>query len=283
MDHFGPLDAAKVARGERLYGRECASCHTEPYKNGPNAFVEERVAGRTQKLWNVTTVPYQEAGTDPRFIEVHGARMVDDRLVHDLFDGALRLKIAEVFEHDKGRPPNGVELGTLFLAAKTRQTVVERTRTLDGRISSLLALGAVTAGIEARAVEAIANRDGKAPKTVKHELELYRAPASSVDLTSYRARPLNGIAFTAPYGHNGAWPTLWDVLQRPNRRAARFVVRPRSFDPTKVGLDASPARPGEKLFEIDTRTRANSNAGHTYGTELSDAEKADLLEYLKAI
>lgn len=280
--HFGTLDNAKVKRGETLFEANCARCHAEPYKNDPDAFVEEKVAGQTRRLWNVTTIPYKEVGTDPRFIEVHGARMVKDAMIHDLFDQALKLKLAEVYEHEKGSPPNAVILEGLFLAAKTKQTAVDRTRTLDGKISSLLALGAVTGGLERSAI-AEQTTSPVAAKALKHRYEFYRAPAASVELANYRARPLNGVAFTAPYGHNGSWPTLWDVLQTPDKRTKKFVVRPRSFDTEKVGLDIRPARSGEKLFELDTSTVANSNRGHNYGTSLSDTQKDDLLEYLKSL
>ena len=52
----------------------------------------------------------------------------------------------------------------------------------------------------------------------------------------YRARPLNGIAFTAPFGHNGAWPTLESVLF-PDTRPERFWVGHDEFDPDAVGVD----------------------------------------------
>jgi hypothetical protein len=38
---------------------------------------------------------------------------------------------------------------------------------------------------------------------------------------------------------------------------------------------------GVKLFKYDTSLPGNSNAGHLYGTNLSDADKRALIEYLK--
>jgi hypothetical protein len=74
------------------------------------------------------------------------------------------------------------------------------------------------------------------------------------------------------------------VLEPASRRPASFPVRPGSFDPKRVGLVAGPARPGEgDLFVLDTSKRGNSRLGHEYGTELSDAEKEALLEYLKSL
>jgi hypothetical protein len=34
-------------------------------------------------------------------------------------------------------------------------------------------------------------------------------------------------------------------------------------------------------FRFDTRERGNGNQGHTYGTELSEAEKDAVIEFLK--
>jgi hypothetical protein len=39
--------------------------------------------------------------------------------------------------------------------------------------------------------------------------------------------------------------------------------------------------PGAFLF--DTRLPGNSNAGHNYGTDLSEREKAALIEYIKTL
>ena len=279
---FGALDKAKVKRGEAIYEKTCASCHTEPYKNAPGSLVEEKVANQTRSLWKVTTMPYEKAGTDPRFIEVHGARKVDDDTLHELFDQSLKAKVNDVFkfQHD-GVEAGPVLLEGLFLAAKAKQ-LVEGIRTVDGKISTLLVLASVTGTLERTAV-AQKTTDPVQAEKLQHEYEFYRAPSATVELANYRARPLNGIAFTFPYGHNGAWPTLWDVLQPPAMRTKRFVVRPTSFDPKKVGLDISPAKPGEKLFELDTSQVANSKEGHVYGTELDEAAKSDLLEYVKSL
>jgi hypothetical protein len=40
---------------------------------------------------------------------------------------------------------------------------------------------------------------------------------------------------------------------------------------------------GAMLFRFDTGLPGNSNGGHLWGTELSDADKKALLEYLKTL
>ena len=105
--------------------------------------------------------------------------------------------------------------------------------------------------------------------------------ALAFDLRSYKARPLNGIWATAPFLHNGSVPNLWQLLQAPNRRATEFFVGSREFDPINVGF-AFESCPGG--FKFDTRLPGNSNAGHDYGTTtLTDAQKWELIEYLKSL
>jgi len=96
----------------------------------------------------------------------------------------------------------------------------------------------------------------------------------------YRARPLNGIWATPPYLHNGSVPNLYQVLLPPEQRSKLFYVGNREFDPRNVGFEFGFA-PG--AFKLDTSISGNSNQGHTYGTNLSDAERWDLVEYLKSL
>ena len=55
------------------------------------------------------------------------------------------------------------------------------------------------------------------------------------------------------------------------------------LDPVRVGFVTSwPEAEREGTF-LDTSRPGNSNAGHTYGTELPAASKRALLEYLKTL
>ena len=78
----------------------------------------------------------------------------------------------------------------------------------------------------------------------------------------YRATDLRGVWATAPYLHNGSVPTLEDLL----KPAAQ---RPVTFD--RLG------------FRVDTTARGNGNGGHEFGTDLSDADRAALVAYLKTL
>ena len=96
----------------------------------------------------------------------------------------------------------------------------------------------------------------------------------------YRARPLNGIWAAAPYLHNGSVPNLYELLLPAKQRSKRFFVGRREFDPVNVGFVDTHI---DGAFLFDVTTKGNSNAGHEYGTGISDAERMQLLEYLKSI
>jgi hypothetical protein len=96
----------------------------------------------------------------------------------------------------------------------------------------------------------------------------------------YLARPLTGVWATAPYLHNGSVPTLWHLLY-PTQRPAKFIVGNREYDPVKLGYST-----GGNGWTFDASQPGNSNIGHAgdkYGANLTDDQKAALLEYLKTI
>lgn len=103
---------------------------------------------------------------------------------------------------------------------------------------------------------------------------VFRAPAS------YKAIPLDGVWSTAPYLHNNSVPTLTDLLRAPAQRPAVWNAGNQEYDPSKVGYST---RATERTFRFDTSIAGNHNTGHTYGTDLSDADKDALLEYLKTL
>jgi cytochrome c5 len=110
--------------------------------------------------------------------------------------------------------------------------------------------------------------------------------------TGYKARHLSGVWSTAPYLHNGSVPTLWDLLQEPDKRPRIFRVKSRDFDPQKMGYNSAHEKsvlgrekPCQKADQscFDTTLSGNRNTGHAYGTNLSDTQKWALLEYLKVL
>jgi hypothetical protein len=95
--------------------------------------------------------------------------------------------------------------------------------------------------------------------------------------------PLDGVWLRAPYLHNGSVPTLWDLLQPPERRPARFRSGGDIYDPKSMGFISSGPDAGTNGPIFDTNLPGNHNLGHLYGTQLPDDQKWQLIEYLKTL
>jgi len=101
---------------------------------------------------------------------------------------------------------------------------------------------------------------------------------------SYSNTPTDGIWLRAPYLHNGSVPTLWDLLQKPEQRPKVFYRGSSVFDQKHVGfVSTGPQAKDGGQFKFDTSLPGNHNTGHAYGTDLSDNEKWDLIEYMKTL
>ncbi|MBB3233105.1 hypothetical protein [Halomonas stenophila] len=113
----------------------------------------------------------------------------------------------------------------------------------------------------------------------------------------YANHPLDGLWARAPYLHNGSVPSLWDLLT-PRDRPEIFTIGNDVYDPQRMGFAHQELKGSREdgyvypdgrpytgsAFVLDTRLPGNGNEGHSgpaYGTELSDQEKRDLIEYLK--
>jgi hypothetical protein len=98
----------------------------------------------------------------------------------------------------------------------------------------------------------------------------------------YVAAPLDGIWARSPYLHNGAVPTLRDLLERAVDRPSSFVRGEVVLDPVRGGFAARPCHPPtrEGRFCFDTNLPGNGNGGHDYGTTLPSAQKDALVAYL---
>ncbi len=108
----------------------------------------------------------------------------------------------------------------------------------------------------------------------------------------YMPPPLDGIWATAPFLHNGSVPTVELVLNSHARPTywARVDLDSTNFDEEAMGWpyvvhdgppDALP--PAERKMVFDTTHWSQSNAGHTYGDHLTDAERRAVIEYLKTL
>jgi hypothetical protein len=140
---------------------------------------------------------------------------------------------------------------------------------------------------------------GLSDRLVAHYNKTWLGAVVAVDTkrVGYQAPPLDGIWATAPYLHNGSVPTLHAMLQSSSR-PARFT-RPQStefahYDTVHVGWKynevsteelSSTARrsPFQAKFIVDTGRFGMGKGGHTFGDDLSESERMDLIEYLKTL
>ena len=77
---------------------------------------------------------------------------------------------------------------------------------------------------------------------------------------------------------------MWDLLTRPEGRAKTFSLGSREYDTRTLGYRSTPdAAAAGPLFVYDTAIAGNSNAGHVYGTQLSDDDKWALIEFMKEL
>ena len=97
----------------------------------------------------------------------------------------------------------------------------------------------------------------------------------------YAGRPLRAIWASAPYLHNASVPTLYDLLLPADQRPKSFALGHREYDPQKVGYTSDVS--GPPIFTFDISKPGNSNIGHEYGTDLSQSDRWDLIEFLKRL
>lgn len=177
------------------------------------------------------------------------------------------------------------EVGTDPLMAHNFSQRKVHTGILEGKRSMLLA-GKKFPGethsldlVTHAALGALLNQPWQSIKAVARE---YKAnlPATPPTVDSYKARPINGVWASGPYLHNGSVPTIYDLLLPAAQRPQEFYVGNTELDLEKVG-HISKAAPNTSLF--DTRLPGNSNAGHEYGTELSEEQRWGLVEYIKSL
>ncbi|NOQ64480.1 MAG: hypothetical protein GQ582_08210, partial [Methyloprofundus sp.] len=115
-----------------------------------------------------------------------------------------------------------------------------------------------------------------------YELTGYRESRSPTvaQLTTYKARPLNGASMTAPFLHNGSVASMYELLLPVAERLTSFHVGNYQFDPIKLGYSTQPT---ESSMLFDTTVTGNSNSGHLFGTDLNDEERMALIEYMKTL
>lgn len=164
-----------------------------------------------------------------------------------------------------------------FVRRTARSGIMKSAMHGQETVSAFALFGAIGGGVMAAKFQ-------QEQVTPKQQLEYFQhretLTPDAEQLLTYKAEPLAGIWATAPYLHNGSIPNLYQLLLPPEQRRAAFYVGDNEYDPVRVGFESDRA-PGR--FHFDTTRAGNSNAGHDYGTRLTDSERWDLIEYLKTL
>jgi hypothetical protein len=101
----------------------------------------------------------------------------------------------------------------------------------------------------------------------------------------YLSGRLDGVWLRAPYLHNGSVPTMRALLSPASERPTTFYRGHTVYDQANMGFaSTTPAREHAPSYGyFDTSLSGNGNAGHEYGTDLTEAEKDDLIAYLRTL
>ncbi len=263
--YFPAINVEKAAQGEKLYQQQCVSCHQVVARSDEG---KDYVAAKT---------PLSEVGTDSataanaalysaKTLVLEGVK--DMVLLGDRFGAeapAIEVPVNGVVGVVLKDPITAIKAG---LAPEKSSTVNADEKTLEGFMQQHLEAREKLSRLHS------AIRDGGFVELNKDDMQVL----------VYKGRPLNGIWATAPYLHNGSVPSLWDLLQAPANRPGNFWVGSREFDPVNVGYVTSEGLSQFQVFDTDgTEIKGSSNAGHTYGTELSAEDKWALVEYMKTL
>lgn len=178
-----------------------------------------------------------------------------------------------------------LEVGTDPLMSNNFESRKAKSGILEGDYLMILAGEKIPAETKAldlvthTAAGALLNQPWQTIKAIIKEYESNNnAPENPAP--SYKGRPINGIWASAPYLHNGSVPTIYDLLLPANQRPTAFYVGNIELDLKKVGY-ISTESPNTTFF--DTSLRGNSNAGHEYGTRLTETQRWELVEFIKSL
>lgn len=248
-DVLGPIDRAKAERGSVLYTEYCVKCHNRVDRTD----IDREVIAWMENLESI--------GTDPK--------TATNILSHRGKTGILEGRKAEVIAGDK------------FLDVATADNIT-------GNVVLGLLLAKPVADIETELAAIRQGRGGKGPTKQGNyhpDNPLNNEPKAS--FLAYKGRSLTGAWATAPFLHNGSIPNMWQLLTREDDRVKQFDLGSREFDPVNLGFPINQV--GAKFtFKVEDANgdliAGNSNRGHSgkdFGTELSDADKWALIEYMK--
>jgi hypothetical protein len=248
---FGDVKPDLAAAGERLFQGQCAGCHEYgPDRRSPTGLLMLR--GMTPGY----------VGTDP-VVALRISCPVPDVGALSIQPRSYAAEEATLLKDCAGVTAGKAFTGNSF--ARTVQTAVD----------SIKQKAYAAAGVDAAQQKSMEDVARRGPVRWRDTLLDTRPPQGP-----YAARPLYGIWAAAPYLHNGSVPTLYHLLLPPDQRPKTFALGGRQYDPVKLGFVVDTTCSQKDCLADTTRT-GEGNGGHLWGTDLSEADRMALLEYLK--
>lgn len=268
---LGEIDRDKAAAGKVLFAKNCAHCHGMQDERGNFEMTEPNAFGRT--FIRTTSVPFNVIGTDPQMALNFVRRVVQPGDLRE----AMKIEGPETQQK-------------LAAVAQLHGAMGWPTPDFSEEVPAGMLLGAAVAGvIEQELQSALAGRSEAEKQDIVLNLRGYRTGATPPNGgAGYKARPLNGVWATAPFGHAGSVPNLYQWLLPEDQRDTSFHVGNREFDPVHVGYRTEGVADAFYFRVIDgdgSVIPGNSNRGHSGPgkTDFTESERWALIEYLKSI
>jgi hypothetical protein len=248
---FGEIKPDLAAAGERIFASQCAGCHE---------YGDDR---RTSTgLLRLRGMRPEGVGTDPTAALRISCPVPDT--------GALMIPPKSYTAEDANllKDCAGVTAGTAFTGSSFAKTV-------QVAVDNIKQKAYAAEGIDAAQQRRMEDLDQHGSVAWRDTLLDTKPPYGP-----YAARPLYGIWAAAPFLHNGSVPTLYDLLLPPEQRPKKFALGARAYDPVKLGFAVGTSCDQQDCI-VDTALTGDGNGGHLWGTDLSEADRRALLEYLK--
>jgi mono/diheme cytochrome c family protein len=295
-----PAGFSKKTVGYVRVAGNCAICHAASYRSGPDEGPEvvPVVPGRSSDVQALLTF-FQQCAQDPRFNSTEIMTEINSATNLTWFDSLLyryvlipRTRRQLLSETDvvldsvlrsHSRDPRS---DAPFSEPRFRELVlwVKSSQVPQYPLEWNQAQVQTGKGLFDQHCGSCHAKDGKRQGTEIPiaEIGTDRLLASKLKLNGYVAQTLDGVWMRGPYLHNGSVPSVGELMKPPAQRAVTFYRGNNLLNRQDLGFVSDLAQEKGLHFALfDTRQTGNSNAGHQYGTELSDQDKKAILEYLK--
>jgi hypothetical protein len=265
---LGQINHTRAESGAQIYKNNCLSCHAIlPYND-------------TSTPIKANFTPLKDIGTDSAVIDLGVVRLAET--------GPFKGKKSEIIE---GFKLTESEPAAVLLRFAVVATILGTDSRLQCGVNDDTTWSQSFNRYFAIAKKVFSNIAKPKPQHTPVVDRETRIKNTIEEYSKYKARPLNGIWSTAPYLHNGSVKNLYELFLTPDMRSKvskTFTVGCTEFDPVNVGIECDSEQgrgsSGNKELKVfDTTLKGNSNSGHLYGTDLSEDEKMDLVEYLKTL